>query len=552
MQPIRHVFRLMYISWVLARHGLDELILTTHLFRPVRWLRYVLPWMWLRRYTTLARGVRIRRSLEDLGPIFVKFGQILSTRRDLLPDDIAIELAKLQDQVPPFAGDKAFGIVAAAYTRPLNEVFAHFDTAPFASASIAQVHAARLHDGREVVVKVVRPDILPVIQRDLGLLYAIADSIERHWAAARRLRPREVVNEFEKTILDELDLLREAANASQLRRNFSASDQIYVPEIYWEYTRRNVLVMERIHGIPVSRIDELRAAGIDLKKLAETGVEVFFTQVFRDSFFHADMHPGNIFVSTQGRYIAVDFGIMGSLNPTDQRYLAENFLAFFKRDYRRVAQLHIDSGWVDRHTRIDEFEAAIRTVCEPIFDKPLKEISFGQLLIRLFQVARRFNMQVQPQLVLLQKTLLNIEGLGRQLYPELDLWKTAKPFLERWMAQQIGPQALWRHLRENVPLWAERLPRLPNLIYQVIDKARRGELQVQLSPEQLSDLREELRAANRRNFAAIVGAALFICASVLAGLDGFQPLMVAHAPLLSWVLGIAGVAMVVAAWPKQN
>jgi ubiquinone biosynthesis protein len=326
---------------------------------------------------------------------------------------------------------------------------------------------------------------------------------------------------------------------------------LYVPEIYWDYTRRNVLVMERIYGIPISHIDELRAAGINFKTLAETGVEIFFAQVFRDSFFHADMHPGNIFVSPAGKYLAVDFGIMGSLNPTDQRYLAENFLAFFKRDYRRVAQLHIDSGWVDRHTRVDEFEAAIRTVCEPIFDKPLKEISFGQFLIRLFQVARRFNMEVQPQLVLLQKTLLNIEGLGRQLYPDLDLWKTARPYLERWMAEQIGPRALWRHLRENVPLWAERLPRLPNLIYDVIDKTNRGELPVQLQDDQLDAIREEIRQANRRSIGAIIGGSLLISTSVLVAFDGFSPLML-NIPLFAWLTGIGGVLMLMLNWPSRR
>ncbi|UCE90641.1 MAG: ubiquinone biosynthesis regulatory protein kinase UbiB, partial [Pseudomonadota bacterium] len=416
MRRIGDLFRLMRISQVLMRHGLDDIILATHLFRPLRFLRLLLPWNWLPK-PRRSRGERIRRTLEDLGPIYVKFGQILSTRRDLLPDDIAVELAKLQDQVPPFPDDVSRRIVEAAYGKPLSEVFADFEETPFASASIAQVHGATLHDGTDVVVKVLRPNILPVIRRDLALLYTIAGNIERYWAEGRRLRPSEVVAEFEKTIIDELDLLREAANASQLRRNFSDFNLLYIPEIFWDYTRSNVMVMERIHGIPISNVPALREAGIDMQQLAEHGVEIFFTQVFRDSFFHADMHPGNIFVSPEGRYIAVDFGIMGTLNPSDQRYLAENFLAFFNRDYHRVAQLHIESGWVSKDTRVDEFEAAIRTVCEPVFDKPISEISFGHFLLRLFQTARRFNMEVQPQLVLLQKTLLNIEGLGRQLYP---------------------------------------------------------------------------------------------------------------------------------------
>ena len=546
MNPFSQFFRLLFISWVLLRHGLDDLILASHLFRPVRWVRYFLPWHWMRRQ--LPRGERIRRTLEDLGPIFVKFGQILSTRRDLLPDDIAIELARLQDQVPPFPDAVARRIIEQAYGKPVAQLFAEFEATPFASASIAQVHGAVLQNGKSVVVKVLRPNILPVIRRDISLLYVIAGNIERYWEPARRLRPTEVVQEFEKTILDELDLMREAANATQLRRNFADASLLYVPEVYWEYTRKNVMVMERI---PISNIDALKQAGIDMRQLAEHGVEIFFTQVFRDSFFHADMHPGNIFVSREGRYIAVDFGIMGSLNPTDQRYLAENFLAFFNRDYRRVAQLHIDSGWVAKDTRIDEFEAAIRTVCEPIFDKPLKEISFGHLLIRLFQVARRFNMEVQPQLVLLQKTLLNIEGLGRQLYPDLDLWKTAKPFLERWMAKQIGPSALWRHLRENVPLWAERLPQLPNLMYDVFNKAKHGEFQFSLDDKQLQQLRDEMRTNNRRTYGAIVGSALLISASVIAALDGFQKTMLGPVPFVTVVLGCFGIAILLAAWPRR-
>jgi ubiquinone biosynthesis protein len=413
-------------------------VLATHLFRPVRFLLYLAPWNWFRRYPD-PPGVRIRRALEDLGPIFVKFGQILSTRKDLLPDDIASELTRLQDRVPPFPGALARQVVERAYGCPLEQVFQRFEETPLASASIAQVHTATLMDGTDVVVKVVRPGIEKVIRRDVSLLLYIAELAERYWREGRRLRPCEVVAEFQKTLYDELDLLREAANASQLRRNFSTSMLLYVPEVYWPHCQRNVMVMERIYGTPIGNIEELRRQGVDFKQLAERGVEIFFTQVFRDNFFHADMHPGNIFVGADHRYIAVDFGIMGTLSPVDQHYLAENFLAFFHRDYRRVAELHVESEWVPAGTRVDEFEAAIRTVCEPIFERPLKDISFGHLLLRLFQTARRFNMEVQPQLVLLQKTLLNIEGLGRQLYPELDLWQTAKPFLERWMSEQVGP-----------------------------------------------------------------------------------------------------------------
>lgn len=542
-------FRLIYISQVLMRHGMDELILASHLFRPLRYLKLFMPWTWVARRA--GRGERIRRSLEALGPIFVKFGQILSTRRDLLPDDIADELAKLQDQVPPFADAQARQILTKAYGQSPDEVFQRFESTPFASASIAQVHGATLHDGTEVVVKVLRPAILPVIKRDIRLLYIIADKLERYWSAGKQLRPLAVVAEFEKTILDELDLMREAANASQLRRNFSLSEELYVPEIYWPYARRNVLVMERITGIPIGNIDALRAAGVDLEKLADRGVNIFFTQVYQHGFFHADMHPGNIFVSNEGQYIAVDFGIMGTLNPSDQRYLAENFLAFFNRDYRRVAQLHIDSGWVDKDTSLGEFEAAIRTVCEPIFDKPLKEISFGHLLIRLFETGRRFNMVVQPQLVLLEKTLLNIEGLGRQLNPDLDLWKSAKPFLQKWVADQIGPRAMLRHLKENVPLWAERLPQMPNMLFDVLEQAKQGQLNNGLGAKQMDNLRREIHRTSRRNFAAIIGAGFILSAAVIYALDGHTKLMLGDYPLLSWVCGALGVAILLAAWPKE-
>ena len=550
MKPISQFFRLFYISFVLMRHGLDGLLLNTPLFRPFRILKIFMPWLWLPR--TATRGARVRMALEDLGPIFIKFGQILSTRRDLLPDDIADELARLQDQVPPFSDQQARQIIESELGRPIDEIFADFEATPFASASIAQVHGATLHDGKDVVVKVLRPNILPIIKRDIGLMYLFANAFERYWAIGRQLRVVEVVSEFEKTILDELDLTREGANASQLRRNFIDSELLYVPDVYWDYTRRCVMVMERIEGIPIGNIDQLREAGIDLKTLAEHGVEIFFTQVFRDSFFHADMHPGNIFVASDGQYLAVDFGIMGTLNPSDQRYLAENFHAFFNRDYRRVAQLHIDSGWIDRDTRIDEFESAIRTVCEPIFNKPLSQISFGHLLLRLFQTARRFNMEVQPQLVLLQKTLLNIEGLGRQLYPELDLWQTAKPFLERWIREQIGPKAFIKHLRINFPMWAERLPQIPNMLYDVLEKAKNGTLQVELQDRQMNQLRREIRRANRRTWGAIVGGSLLISATILAALDGFAKPMLGNLPVYSWIMGGFGIAILLAAWPDYR
>ena len=550
MKQISQFFRLFFISFVLMRHGLDGLLLHTPLFKPFRILKIFMPWLWWSRRQP--RGERVRLALEDLGPIFIKFGQILSTRRDLLPDDIANELARLQDQVPPFSDQQARQIIETALGKPINEIFAEFEATPFASASIAQVHGARLHDGKRVVVKVLRPYILPIIRRDIGLMYLFAGAFERYWALGRQLRATEVVSEFEKTILDELDLAREAANASQLRRNFLDSPLLYVPDVYWDYTRDNVMVMERIEGIPIGNIDQLRAAGINLKALAEHGVEIFFTQVFRDSFFHADMHPGNIFVSNEGQYLAVDFGIMGTLNPSDQRYLAENFHAFFNRDYRRVAQLHIDSGWIDRDTRIDEFESSIRTVCEPIFNKPLSQISFGHLLLRLFQTARRFNMEVQPQLVLLQKTLLNIEGLGRQLYPELDLWKTAKPFLERWIREQIGPKAFIKHIKANYPMWAERLPQIPNTLFDVLQQAKDGNLKVELQDKQLRQLRGEIRRANRRTWGAIVGGSLLLSATILAALDGYAKPMLGDLPVYSWILGGVGLAILLAAWPDYR
>ncbi len=543
----------MHINFVLARNGLDDLVFRTHLFRPVSFMRFLLPWHWFRR-DTRSRGERIRCSLEELGPIFVKFGQILSTRRDLLPDDIADELSQLQDNVPPFPDSEARAIIEKSLGKPVGKLFARFDESPLASASIAQVHTAQLHDGREVIVKVVRPNIKSTIRRDLALLYTLAELAERFWADGRRLHPREVVAEYDKTIMDELDLMREAASASQLRRNFAGSEKLYVPEVHWPLTRRDVMVMERISGTPIGDIDALRAQGIDFKRLAENGVEIFFTQVFRDNFFHADMHPGNIFVEPSGRYVAVDFGIMGTLNEADQHYLAGNFLAFFQRDYRRVAELHVESGWVPEDTRIEEFEAAIRTVCEPIFERPLKDISFGHLLLRLFQVARRFSMEVQPQLVLLQKTLLNIEGLGRQLYPELDLWETAKPFLEHWMSEQIGFRSFGRSLKKNAPEWAEKLPEIPGLLHAFLTQATQAEKHAKdNSNETLQKIRWEIRRAQRRNFRAIVGSGFIISASIIyAYADPTSTTMLGNAPLLTWMLGGLGGFVLIFSWPSRG
>ncbi len=535
-------WRLAHISWVLLRFGLDDLVLATHLLRPLRFVRFAMPWTWVRGDLG-PRAVRLRLSLEALGPIFVKFGQLLSTRRDLLPDDIANELAKLQDRVPPFPGAVARTTVETSFGKPVAELFRSFDENALASASIAQVHAAELLDGREVVVKVLRPGIERTIRHDIGLLKLVAELAERYWKDARRLRPVEVVAEAERVFFDELDLLREAANASQLRRAFEGSELLNIPEVHWPLTHRDVMVMERISGIPVSDLPAMRAAGVDLKRVAENGVEIFFTQVFRDSFFHADMHPGNIFVTPEGNYIAVDFGIMGTLSPIDQRYLAENFLAFFRRDYRRVAELHVESGWVPAGTRVDAFESAIRTVCEPIFERPLAEISFGTLLLRLFQTARRFEMEVQPQLVLLQKTLLSIEGLGRDLYPELDLWQTAKPFLERWMSEQVGHRALLRGLKENLPLWAEKLPEMPGLVHRALTRLEELPAQREQQLQELKALREELRIGKRQVLTAVTGAALLISGGLVYGL-----VWPGQATLLSALFAGGGLAALLLAW----
>ncbi len=449
--------------------GLDQMLF--EVASTSRWTDMV-RWLSMRRRFSAPRAVRLRMALEALGPIFVKFGQMLSTRRDLLPTDIADELAKLQDQVPPFPSEIAVAELERVYGKPVDQVFATFSREPVASASVAQVHFGTLPDGRNVAIKILRPGIEPIINHDLALLDAAASLLEKLWPDGRRLKSREVVAEFNKHLHDELDLIREAGNCSQLRRNFKNSPLLRIPEVHWDWCAETVMVMERMEGIPISRVDLLRAKGIDVPALARAGVEIFFTQVFRDGFFHADMHPGNIFVATEGahrgKYVALDFGIVGTLADADKHYLAQNFLAFFQQDYKRVAEVHVESGWVPADTRVDEFESAIRAVCEPIFDKPLKDISLGRILLRLFQTARRFNVEVQPQLVLLQKTLLNIEGLGRDLDPELDLWQTAKPFLERWMSRQVGWRGLLDNIKREAPQWAELLPTLPRLVHKAL------------------------------------------------------------------------------------
>ncbi len=479
---MRRLLRGVFIVWIVLRYGLDELVLTSFQ-KP--WLRVIARIVSIGRNLNAPRGQRLREALERLGPIFVKFGQVLSTRRDLLPPDVAEELAKLQDRVPPFSSEVAVATIERAFRKPIDQIFLEFERQPVASASIAQVHFATLRDRdgreREVAVKVLRPGMLPVIEKDLSLMRMMAGWVEGLSADGKRLKPREVVAEFDKYLHDELDLMREAASAAQLRRNMAGLDLVLIPEMFWDFCHNDVLVMERMKGIPISQTARLREAGVDMKRLARDGVTIFFTQVFRDGFFHADMHPGNIFVSTDpatfGRYISLDFGIVGTLTEYDKEYLAQNFTAFFRRDYKRVAELHIESGWVPPQTRVDELEAGIRAVCEPYFDRPLKEISLGMVLMRLFQTSRRFNVEIQPQLVLLQKTLLNIEGLGRELDPDLDLWSTAKPFLEKWMTDQIGPRRFWEELKNQAPRYAKLLPDLPRLLHDYLrqqpDRERR-------------------------------------------------------------------------------
>lgn len=523
---LKVVRRLLAIQRVLMRHGLDEFVVATHLYRPLRFVSFLQPSTWFARRQTGTRGERLRLALEELGPIFIKFGQTLSTRRDLLPDDIAAELVKLQDRVPPFGAAQARQTIEDALGAPVGDLYASFETEPLAAASIAQVHGAVLKNGQEVVVKVLRPGMATVIRRDLEVLYALARLVERTVPDATRLRPVEVVAEYDKTIMDELDLLREAANAAQLRRNFADSPLLYVPEVHFDLTRRNVMTMERIRGVPISELETLRERGVDIAKLAENGVKIFFTQMLHHNFFHADMHPGNIFVLTdtpaEPRYAAIDFGIIGTLEPRDLEYLAGNFMAFFDRDYRRIAELHIESGWVPAGTRVNEFESAIRTVCEPIFQKPINEISFGVLLLRLFETARRFRMTVQPQLVLLQKTLLNIEGLGRDLYPQLDLWQTAQPLLRDWFRQRTRPRTLLRESQRHLPEVIESLRALPPLVRRLV---READLSPRLVADPAPDLRpvvDALNAQARRRDRTIVATGVLV-AGMLALLSLTDP-----------------------------
>ena len=547
--------RLLAIQRVLISHGLDEIIFATHLLRPVRFLFYILPWNWFSK-NKQKRAVRMRLMLDELGPIYVKLGQILSTRRDLIPEDIADEFAKLQDNVAPFPGGIARKIIEDAYGCNISDVFLKFNEVPLASASVAQVHSATLKDGRDFIIKVIRPEIEKLIRKDLDLLQLLAEKAERYNKNAKSLKFTGVVKEFEKTIFNELDLQREASNASQLYRNFRDERRYHVPRIDWELTRRNVLAIERVEGISIRDINALKVASIDLKCLAEFVVEIFFTQVFRDNFFHADMHPGNIFV-VPGKekelpiIKVIDFGIMCSLTEHDQHYLADNLVAFLNRDYNRVAVLHIKSGWVPSETRIDELEGAIRTVCEPLLDRPTHEISLGELLQRLFQIARSFDVEILPQLVLLQKTIINIEGIVRQLHPHLDLWETARPEMERWMSERMGVRGLIKGTILNLPRVIERLPELPNRAIDLIDKIYDGKIEMENKSEEIHKLREEMKIYNRKTILSVIGSGLILSSSIIYALNNATHGAMISVPLASWVLGLFGLIFIYISWREK-
>lgn len=540
--------RLLTIARVMVRYGLDDLLFSVPSLQSAKFLYRLMPWKWV-KCEVPEPAIGMRSALEDLGPVFVKFGQVLSTRRDMLPEQYANELAKLQDKVPPFPSDQAIAIIEESLDQKVDDVFSRFDREPLAAASIAQVYSASLQDGQEVIVKVVRPEIENVIQQDINLMYLMANLLSRLSHTGKRLRPVEVVAEYEKTIFDELDLQREAANANQLRRNFEDSPDLYIPKIYWDHCRPNVMVMERIYGITGGDVAALKAAGTDMKVLAERGVDIFFTQVFKHNFFHADMHPGNVFVDISSpkdpSYISVDFGIVGSLSLQDQRYLAENLHAFFNRDYKRVAEVHIESGWVPAETSVVEFEAAIRTVCEPIFQLTFKDISYGKLLLRLFQTAQRFDMEVQPQLVLLQKTLLNIEGMGRDVYPDLDLWVTAKPFIERWMDEQVGFRAFMNSSIKNFPKFIEQLPQMPVTVNEVITQLSQAQRQ---STQQQKDkdlaLERSVQLSQQRMVMSISGAGMLIAAVLEKGLSQTQAFSVFGMVLLGVGLVLCLLALI--------
>ena len=543
MISLKNIQRLIAIQRVLVKYGLDEIIKKTHFLRPLRYIFYIFP---KKNIKTDSLGRRLRLAFEELGPIFVKFGQVISTRRDLISPDIADELSKLQDQVKPIPSKKIIDQLTKIYGLPLKKVFLKFDSNPLAAASVAQVHGAVLKDGTEVIVKILRPDIQKFIKRDIEMLYFLANLANKYWPRSKNLKPLEIITEYEKTVMNELNLMREGANTAQLKRNFEGSNLLYVPNIFWDYCRKEVLVQERIYGIPIRDMEALKSAKTNIKTLAENGVEIFFTQVFHHNFFHADMHPGNIFVQVEDpknpKYAAVDFGIMGTLSASDQYYLAENFLAFFDRDYYKIAKLHIDSGWVPPDTRIDELETAVRTVCDPIFNKPLSEISFAQVLLGLFETAQQFDMEIQPQLILLQKTLFNIEGLGRELYPELDLWKTAQPILRSWMDEQVGVNAIVKNIRDNLPQLRETLREMPNILKKLTTRVNDNDFHARQSLE-IQNLKNQLYKQQKQRFFISIGSTAIISATLI--------LLFSNITWLGWLLIILGITSIFFANPKN-
>ena len=543
MISLKNIQRLIAIQRVLVKYGLDEIIKKTHFLRPLRYIFYIFP---KKNIKTDSLGRRLRLAFEELGPIFVKFGQVISTRRDLISPDIADELSKLQDQVKPIPSKKIIDQLTKIYDLPLKKVFLKFDSNPLAAASVAQVHGAVLKDGTEVIVKILRPDIQKFIKQDIEMLYFLANLANKYWLGSKNLKPLEIITEYEKTVMNELNLMREGANTAQLKRNFEGSNLLYVPNIFWDYCRKEVLVQERIYGIPIRDMEALKSAKTNIKALAENGVEIFFTQVFHHNFFHADMHPGNIFVQVEDpknpKYAAVDFGIMGTLSASDQYYLAENFLAFFDRDYYKIAKLHIDSGWVPPDTRIDELETAVRTVCDPIFNKPLSEISFAQVLLGLFETAQQFDMEIQPQLILLQKTLFNIEGLGRELYPELDLWKTAQPILRSWMDEQVGVNAIVKNIRDNLPQLRETLREMPNILKKLTTSVNDNDSHARQSLE-IQNLKNQLYKQQKQRFFISIGSTAIISATLI--------LLFSNITWLGWLLIILGITSIFFANPKN-
>ena len=543
MISLKNIQRLIAIQRVLVKYGLDEIIKKTHFLRPLRYIFYIFP---KKNIKTDSLGRRLRLAFEELGPIFVKFGQVISTRRDLISPDIADELSKLQDQVKPIPSKKIIDQLTKIYGLPLKKVFLKFDSNPLAAASVAQVHGAVLKDGTEVIVKILRPDIQKFIKQDIEMLYFLANLANKYWPRSKNLKPLEIITEYEKTVMNELNLMREGANTAQLKRNFEGSNLLYVPNIFWDYCRKEVLVQERIYGIPIRDMEALKSAKTNIKTLAENGVEIFFTQVFRHNFFHADMHPGNIFVQVEDpknpKYAAVDFGIMGTLSASDQYYLAENFLAFFDRNYYKIAKLHIDSGWVPPDTRIDELETSVRTVCDPIFNKPLSEISFAQVLLGLFETAQQFDMEIQPQLILLQKTLFNIEGLGRELYPELDLWKTAQPILRSWMDEQVGVNAIVKNIRDNLPQLRETLREMPNILKKLTTSVNDNDSHARQSLE-IQNLKNQLYKQQKQRFFISIGSTAIISATLI--------LLFSNITWLGWLLIILGITSIFFANPKN-